>query len=306
MRKRVVITEEVDGVECELTHEPIEWVDILKARVGDKLVVAYCVQDDCYEDIDDLMGDCMGKMHSFHRDSRDVNEGLAALGNTRDGEKNLDAVWDKHWEAAVDRYVEAVIRIMGVEDLVTDLSDNEKDVIDEATARKHLNEDARGASNWDCVIYEDIMRGVLSEMWDEPSYFPGDRDAQLLACYEHGGQVWSLSGCGTQCRWDTSNNAGVWIPDEYLRKQLDSDEAKGLDRSKQARLYASQFLNTYNCIVNGDVYGCVVEWFDKDGTQIDDETCWGFIGQDHAEEALNSEFYQPTCARFAAQLQEAV
>ena len=68
---------------------------------------------------------------------------------------------------------------------------------------------------------------VLEKMWSEPAYFPGDRDAQLLSCYDHGGQLWSLSGAGMQCRWDTSNKAGVWVPDEYLRKQLDDDEAAG-------------------------------------------------------------------------------
>lgn len=49
----------------------------------------------------------------------------------------------------------------------------------------------------------------------------GDRDAVLLDVYRHGGEVWSLSGEGHSCRWDTSRGAGVWIPDLYAREEID-------------------------------------------------------------------------------------
>lgn len=37
-----------------------------------------------------------------------------------------------------------------------------------------------------------------------------------LDCYEHSGCAYSESGTGTQCRWDTSHNVGVW----YLSKDV--------------------------------------------------------------------------------------
>ncbi len=49
-------------------------------------------------------------------------------------------------------------------------------------------------------------------------------DRVLLDCYEHGGQVWSISGCGQQCSWDTSRAAGVWVPDDCAESELDRRE----------------------------------------------------------------------------------
>ncbi|MBU2952261.1 hypothetical protein [Marinobacter sp. F3R08] len=48
----------------------------------------------------------------------------------------------------------------------------------------------------------------------------GDPDRAVLDCYEHSGVAWSLSGGGMQCRWDTANGAGVWVPDESAREEI--------------------------------------------------------------------------------------
>ena len=310
MRKRTTYLEDVDGVDCELTFEPIEWIDMHKAKVGDKYVVAYCVQDNDYRDIEDLMGDCMGKLYSFHRDAGrdDHSNGLEALGNTRDGERDLDSVWDKHWKVATERLIARLRMKHELADIAamydgTQYEDTYQD--QEAYVGKCLRADCND-NDWYNVTYSDDLEAVLCEMWSEPEFFPGDKDARLLACYDHGGQVWSLSGGGMQCRWDTSNSAGVWVPDEYLRKQLDDDESEGKDRADQARTYCEQFLDTYNDIISGNVFGCVAEWFDEDGTSIDHYSCWGFIGDDYAKEALKSEFFDPTCERLAKQYEHDV
>ena len=301
MRKHTVIIEDFEDASCELNHEPVEWIDMLKAKVGDKIVIAYCVQDSDYRDVGDLMGDCMGQLLSFHRhNSKEEHQtGLEALGNDREGEKNLDKVWDKHWREATNRLVSVVFQKYELDDIVEMYDGTQYELIDGCLDAQLvegvLRQDCE-SYGWANIMYYDDMLTVLSEMWEEPAYFPGDRDAQLLACYDHGGQSWSLSGSGMQCRWDTSNSAGVWVPDEYLRKQLDADEAKGEDRDGNARKYCEQFLSTYNDIIDGNVYGCVVEWFDEDGKTLGDEACWGFIG-DHAEEALKDEFFDPVCAR---------
>lgn len=365
MRKRTVITEDIEDVECELAYEPVEYCDQHKARVGDTLVFAYLVYDDCYRDIDDMMGDCMGKLYSFHRHAGrdDHRAGLDALGNNSDGEPNLDAVWENHEAEAVKRYLANVRKEYSFAEVQEKL-----DVRSWTEAFEVLTRDVNGVSNWDCVEYEDVMTDVLTQMWSEPAYFPGDPDAQVLACYSHSGESWSLSGGGMQCRWDTSNKAGVWVPDDCLRKELDStapaavwafvrktEWVKGRDkqyqlvtvswengvtpkldsadfsddcaalyaraasiaalmptptahqlawgREQMSRIYCKQFLDTYNDIISGNIYGCVVETFNLDGEQIDEDACWGFIGSEHAEGSLKDDFFDPTCKRLSNKLE---
>ena len=42
----------------------------------------------------------------------------------------------------------------------------------------------------------------------------------ILDRFSHGGDVWSLAGGGTQCQWDTSHNAGAWLPDEACLEHI--------------------------------------------------------------------------------------
>lgn len=48
----------------------------------------------------------------------------------------------------------------------------------------------------------------------------GNPMAVMLDVYEHSGTSYSLSGEGMQCRWDTSRNAGVWIPDDSCMENI--------------------------------------------------------------------------------------
>lgn len=361
MKKHITYTEEIEGVECECSFQAVEHIEMLKAKIGNKLVIAYCAQDDACTDLDDLLGDCMGTLYSFHRDARrrDHQAGLEALGNTSEGEMNLEAVWGAHEDEASKRYIACVLHDHPPEDIIDkfDISPEDKRTADEL-----LTDDLAGASSWGCVMYDETMLDVLEKMWSEPEFFPGDRDAQALACYEHSGQIWSLSGQGTQCQWDTNNHAGVWVPDDYLRKELDaaapeavwafvqktnwlrgrdkqyalvqvvweddthnekvivarsddsimlhkkakelaatggSPTAKQLTwaRNQMCKVYCKQFLEAYNSAISGDVYGCVVETFDENGETIDEDSCWGFLGSEYAEEALKSEFFEPKCKK---------
>jgi hypothetical protein len=308
MRRRTVITEDVEGVDCDLTFEPCEWMDTFKGTAGDKVVYGYCVQDNDYRHVDDLMGDCMGKLYSFHRhaDRSDQSAGLEALGNDYEGNANLDKVWEHHEDEATARYIKRVIEEHTLSDIMAVLGEGDEDApSDEAAVSELLLQDSANYNGWAYVEYDSLMQAVLEEMWAEPAYFPGDKDAQLLACYDHSSQYWSLSGSGMQCRWDTSNQAGVWVPDECLRKQLDDDEAKGEDRAANARKYCKQFLDSYNDIINGNVFGIVVEWFDEDGQSIDHDSCWCFVGGDHAEESLKESF-DDHCASLQKEHDEAV
>lgn len=117
-----------------------------------------------------------------------------------------------------------------------------------------------------------------------------DKDAVPMDCYDHGSHVWSISGTGTQCRWDTARGAGVWVPDDCLRSQLDDDEKAGKDRRAQAVLYAKQFLESYNAVINGEVYGIVTEQFDVRGGFISCDHFWGCVGNEATTEEMKMQF----------------
>lgn len=73
----------------------------------------------------------------------------------------------------------------------------------------------RSKSIWDF----DFTTNAARKFWETGVIV--DPYAVTLDCYEHGGQVWSISGSGTQCRWDTARGAGVLIPDDEMRALID-------------------------------------------------------------------------------------
>jgi len=146
-------------------------------------------------------------------------------------------------------------------------------------------------------FHKDAPKGDLQAGRDA---MDNDEYAVLLACYSHSGERWSISGEGHQCQWDTSNQAGVWVPGSVLREQLDSEGGTNL------RKYCLQFLRTYNSIISGDVYGCVIQRFDEAGEQLGDDSVWGFIGYEYAEQALKTEFFDAACAALRTDYDEAV
>lgn len=288
MRKYTVFSEVIDGVECELTFEPCECLMTFKAASPENVLYGYITHDTDVRDMNDMLGDGMGALCSFHRWAGDQQhrDGLKALGLNRDGEPDLDSIIEDHETVVIARYLDAIDNWA---DVIEELHDGEEDVVNEASARAHLTADVK-ANDWQNVIYEETMLKVLLQMWDEPEFFPGDKYAVVLDCYDHGSQHWSISGRGYQCRWDTARGAGVWVPDQYLREQIDLDVAKGLDLRAQSLKYCQQFLDSYNDVINGNVYGVVVECFDREGNIVRDESCWGYIGSEHAEESLKEVF----------------
>lgn len=274
MKKHVYYTEDFEGVTCRLSHEP--WGDIYKSKTDNEIIMGYFVQD-YVDDIDDLIGDSMGKLLSLHRHSKDIQEAYSALGLDYYGDKNLDLVQERHEDEAISRFITKVLSENTVDELkeyfLQDYEQEESDIDFVKDCLRQSTQDSK---------FSDTMNDVLNEMWHDPKYHPGDKDAVLLDCYQHGGQYWSLSGGGMQCQWDTARGAGVWVPDDYLRLELQS----ATDRASQARIYAKQFLDQYNAIISGEVYGVVVDRFDREGEKIDSDACFGYVGFDWAMENL--------------------
>ncbi len=103
--------------------------------------------------------------------------------------------------------------------------------------------------------------------------------AFVLDYFEHGNCVWSISGGGPECAWDTSHGAGllVW---EHPVKDMGAKTRDG--REKDARL----FLETYTCWCNGEVYGYSIDEVvtlpcgHTETRHVD--SCFGFYGNDIA------------------------
>lgn len=78
-----------------------------------------------------------------------------------------------------------------------------------------------------------------------------------------------------------------------------------------AELYADSILKEYAMWCNGEVYGCCVETFelvpDADPhsdaptvwERVKDDACWGFIGDEYAEQSLLDDFFTPAVEKAA-------
>ena len=126
-----------------------------------------------------------------------------------------------------------------------------------------------------------------------------------LEKYEHSGEHWSIASEGNypDRRWDVTNPAGIWIPDEDVFGNvgnLEGDELK-----QKLREYCEGVLNTWNQWLSGDVWGFDLKIYrlmlDEDGDIIEDldeyeselepiydESVWGFFGAEHVKEEVQS------------------
>lgn len=145
-------------------------------------------------------------------------------------------------------------------------------------------------------IYEARRNGPTLRQYEEARALGDYSDckpnpyAVLLDVYEHGGIAYSLSGAGLQCRFDTARGGAVWVPDACLIEDIESN-ASDAERLDRARLCAKQAAEMYTSWRNGDCYGVVVVTYDKDGEEIEQVACWGFVGADHAYESLKSVYF---------------
>lgn len=135
--------------------------------------------------------------------------------------------------------------------------------------------------------------------WQKIPELTPDKDVVFLDVYRHSNDLWSVSSEGTQCPFDTAQKAGVWVPDEILRTQLDGDERQGKDRGVQRMLYCRDFLELHNRITNGEVYAVKIKETSPKGVEKLLESCYGIVGYEHAEEEMKKMF-----ADFLPTLQE--
>lgn len=116
----------------------------------------------------------------------------------------------------------------------------------------------------------DIWEKDFVDAWKEKYHIFG------LEAYIHGGVSLALSGKGDfpDRRWDVSQLGLV-----FVLKETWPDEDKARDAAKS-------LIDEWNMYLSGDVWGCVVERYDKNKQQIDQDSCWGFYGFGYALEEL--------------------
>jgi len=99
-----------------------------------------------------------------------------------------------------------------------------------------------------------------------------------MSMLSHSG-VWLSLGSGFACDgggWDTSHVGLLLVSKrEWKTREL-------------ALKAATAHIGEWNCVLSGDVYGCVAEFYDKSKKQLDQESCWRFIGLKYALEELEN------------------
>lgn len=102
--------------------------------------------------------------------------------------------------------------------------------------------------------------------------------------------------------WDGDNDElpdGVWIADRNVIGNLPDPSAP--DFKERITAYADAVLKEYEDWCNGNVYGCVVHTYKReedDWVEVGDhDSCWGFIGDEYAQQALRDEFFEPAVKR---------
>lgn len=193
----------------ELEYKPVEWITPLGHFGDDKITLVYAVHDcspmNPAEESDDTFIDAYS--------DRNKEELYGVLGLDRYGDRNYDDIINHHEQEVEKRYVKSVLGTYNERELLEDF-----DAVDLDEVKLGLAKEV-GSSH---QTYPAVYERVLDQMWKDPAYFPGNLNAVLLDVYEHGGRVWSITGGGTRCRWDTSTGVGAWVPSastlEYAEK----------------------------------------------------------------------------------------
>lgn len=111
----------------------------------------------------------------------------------------------------------------------------------------------------------------------------------LLNKYDHGAVHYSVSGSKAYPdeRWDVSHGCGIYYPYDEIQDEYKKLKRKvGVEKAKEAFIERTNaLLDSYSDWCNGEVYGYVVKVIDvKTGEVISEDSCWGYVGSEYAEE----------------------
>jgi hypothetical protein len=278
-------------------------LEIIVEVVGNKAVVGHLLVDEDASSCDPTDNDMGGKIYSSSRHRRgDHAKMQEALG--------LDANWRPDMDDWYDEAFETVIR-QKIEDIQKRLSPTTRSIeIDWRTraavctyrGRPHTHQFSVSLMTNELLYrservdrFLDQVTDLQRELWEKArkNGVIGHKYAVPLDVYEHGGTIYSVSGEGIQCRWDTARSGAVWTPDgdEDLIADIEMSEYPDDRAIELARDTCAE----YSAWVNGEVYGVVKETYTREGPDApwvsdeDHDSCWGYIGYSYAKGELKSE-----------------
>lgn len=297
MKRRTIITEVLgDGPEIKFEYEPIDGT-LLQAKVADKYVVAYLVLDDGWgvNPLKDWDGN--GELITSRQGVITDGWPYSHLGlNDRDEKDfDLDGVEDLIKSKLV-KFIQAneALRIWYVK-LRLELDCEPLPEIVEALQGYAPNIEWSDEDN-EMFIKLPSYETLAEEAWDE-LYAEGKIGTYLAVPVNycdnnHGPGTTSIDTT------DIDNANAVWIPGENEIANMDFTGCTTYaEKLAVADKYAQSCLDEYTNWCNGEVFGCVVQIHEEDGEMVNEDSCWGFIGYEHAEEALKEEFFEPTRRR---------
>jgi len=225
------MSEAISLSDLDLDFEPsgvMDYDEPVIVRVGNKLVVGYLSDDsDCENPLKSCDG--MGRIYSAHRDS-DSEEHRAmqdAMGLDSDwnpviDQSDIEDAASKSLRAIVksdfnSEFIGCVLHFGSVDRAWQAFVEDFK--LGEYYCNLDFTRKVIGATS---KSWEDICKGSWEVARRAGSV--GDPYAVKLDCYQHSGTVWSISGEGMQCQFDTAKGAGVWVPDDSARDEAERRE----------------------------------------------------------------------------------
>lgn len=136
-------------------------------------------------------------------------------------------------------------------------------------------------------VHPETLEGFALDLY--PDYAQEIMGPYVLPVRNYGGtfETYTWDGRGRYPRM-------VWVADEGSKVNIDEiAKRKGIPPIQAAYGYADAILKVYSTWAQGQNYGAVIDKLKWDGQRwrvVDNDSCWGFIGQESAEEYLKSQF----------------
>ena len=120
-------------------------------------------------------------------------------------------------------------------------------------------------------------------------YNLGDEDAQPvklepkdyiwlpLYLYDHSGIT--MSTTPFSCPWDSGQVGYIYVSKAKVREEYSCRRISESIRKRVLSVLRAE-VKTYDQYLTGDVYGYILYRDEEDGAEIQEDTCWGFYGND--------------------------
>lgn len=118
--------------------------------------------------------------------------------------------------------------------------------------------------------------------WTEPSEFHDwlvkqeKEGAVVLSLYLYDHSGITMNTTGFSCPWDSGQVGVIFVQKEKVLKEFSKGKLTAALRKKVEKILVSE-VGTYDQFIRGDVYGYVIN-----GPELEDDSCWGYYGEDDA------------------------